>query len=154
MNTTSPDKHDPSSDARMVDLPWIDGTTRTVPEWTAYESQDKGIAYARDGGYSYRPNSGELLFAHHSGSRAVRILTEAGEPPVKVTVPTGIGAIVSFASRPDVPGHVLTREGWLGLNSWTRYEPIQIAQKLLHGARVLFEGVDEDKAEDDGSVDS
>lgn len=132
-----------TDNTHMVDLPWIDGTTRTVPEWTKYESQDKGVAYARDGGYSYRPNSGELLFAHHSGSRAVCILTEAPEPPVKVDVPTGIGAILSFATRPDVPGYVLTREGWLGLNSWTHYEPTQIAGLLRRGARVLYEGVDE-----------
>ena len=136
-----------TDNTRMVDLPWHDGTTRTVPEWTPYEAESGLVFAARDGGCSDGPNSnkgpGKLMHNHHDGSAAVRIFTEAPEPPVKVDVPTGIGAIVSFASRPDVPGHVLTREGWLGLNSWTHYEPIQIAKKLLHGARVLFEGVDE-----------
>ena len=131
-----------TDNTRMVDLPWHDGTTRTVPEWTPYVNRSGVVLYARDGGYSYTGGADSCIHLHHE-SAAVRILTEAPEPPVKVDVPTGIGAIVSFASRPDVPGHVLTREGWLGLNSWTRYEPIQIAKKLLHGARVLFEGVGE-----------
>ena len=132
---------------KMVDLPWHDGTTRTVPEWTVYEAANGSLFTARDGGYSLAVDPektfGNRLYHHSPDTSAVRIFTEAPEPPIKVDVPTGIGAIVSFASRPDVPGHVLTREGWLGLNSWTRYEPIQIAKKLLHGARVLFEGVDE-----------
>ena len=132
-----------TDNARMVDLPWTDGTTRTVPEWTRYESRYGSIYLARDGGYSFAGGTSRILRYHSADSTAVRIFTEAPEPPAKVDVPTGIGAIVSFASRPDVPGHVLTREGWLGLNSWTRYEPIQIAKKLLHGARVLFEGVGE-----------
>lgn len=68
---------------------------------------------------------------------------EAPESPVEVDVPTGIGAVVSFGSRPDVPGYVLTREGWLGLNSWTHYGPAHIADLLRRGARVLFEGVEE-----------
>ena len=132
-----------TDDTRMVDLPWIDGTTRTVPEWTTYESQDKGVAYARDGGYSYRPNSGELLFAHHSGSRAVRILTEAPEPPVKVDVPTGLGAVVSTPVYPNEPGYVLARKGWRGLETDQRYDPSEIAEELRRGARILYEGVDE-----------
>ena len=132
-----------TDNTHMVDLPWIDGTTRTVPEWTKYESQDKGVAYARDGGYSYRPNSGELLFAHHSGSRAVCILTEAPEPPAKVTVPTGIGAIVSGQPSPDRPTFVLDRRGWIGLHSEWRYEASAIAEALRDGGRVLYEGVDE-----------
>jgi hypothetical protein len=132
-----------TDDTRMVDLPWIDGTTRTVPEWTTYESQDKGVAYARDGGYSYRPNSGELLFAHHSGSRAVRILTEAPEPSVKVDVPTGIAAVVSTTAFPHIPFCVLTQDGWLGLLTRRAYDPSEIADRLRAGARVLYEGVDE-----------
>ena len=132
-----------TDNTHMVDLPWIDGTTRTVPEWTKYESQDKGVAYARDGGYSYRPNSGELLFAHHSGSRAVCILTEAPEPPVKVNVPTGLGAVVSTPVYPNEPGYVLARKGWRGLETDQRYDPSEIAEELRRGARILYEGVDE-----------
>lgn len=143
MNTTDPDKLDPSSDAHMVYLPWVDDTTRTVPEWTAYERIDGIIVFARDGGFSYERSEGSILNAHYINSVAVRIFTEAPKPPVKVDVPTGIGAVVSFGSRPDVPGYVLTREGWLGLNSWTHYGPAHIASLLRRGARVLFEGVDE-----------
>ena len=130
-----------TDNTHMVDLPWIDGTTRTVPEWTTYESQDKGVAYARDGGYSYRPNSGELLFAHHSGSRAVCILTEAPEPPAKVNVPTGLAAVVSLSIFPDSPGYVLTRNGWRGLRTDLTIDSSQIANELRDGARVLYEGV-------------
>lgn len=130
-----------TDNTHMVDLPWIDGTTRTVPEWTKYESQDKGVAYARDGGYSYRPNSGELLFAHHSGSRAVCILTEAPEPPVKVNVPTGLAAVVSLSIFPDSPGYVLTGNGWRGLRTDLTIDSSQIANELRDGARVLYEGV-------------
>lgn len=130
-----------TDNTRMVDLPWHDGTTRTVPEWTKYESQDKGVAYARDGGYSYRPNSGELLFAHHSGSRAVCILTEAPEPPAKVNVPTGLAAVVSLSIFPDSPGYVLTRNGWRGLRTDLTIDSSQIANELRDGARVLYEGV-------------
>ena len=61
-----------------------------------------------------------------------------------INVPTGIGAVVSFALHPDVPGYELTREGWLGLNSRMRYEPIQITYLLRRGAKVLFEGIEED----------
>ena len=128
---------------KMVDLPWHDGTTRTVPEWTSYEGCDGYLAFAREGGYSFKRTEGSLPFDHSANSAAVRIIAEAPEPPVKVNVPTGIGAVVSFALHPDVPGYVLTREGWLGLNSWTHYEPAQIAGLLRRGARVLYEGVEE-----------
>ena len=132
-----------TDNTRMVDLPWVDGTTRTVPEFTPYVERIGVVAFARDGGYSHRGVADSPICGHDDDSRAVRILTEAPEPPVKVNVPTGIGAILSFATRPDVPGYVLTREGWLGLNSWTHYEPTQIAGLLRRGARVLYEGVDE-----------
>ena len=130
-----------TDNTKMVDLPWYDGTTRTVPEFTPYVERVGAIAFARDGGYSYRGIADSPFRSHDSYSAAVRIFTEAPEPPVKV--PTGIGAVVSFALHPDVPGYVLTREGWLGLNSWTHYEPTQIAGLLRRGARVLYEGVDE-----------
>lgn len=130
-----------TDNTRMVDLPWVDGTTRTVPEFTPYVERIGVVAFARDGGYSYRGIADSPFRSHDSYSAAVRIFTEAPEPPVKV--PTGIGAVVSFALHPDVPGYVLTREGWLGLNSWTHYEPTQIAGLLRRGARVLYEGVDE-----------
>ena len=130
-----------TDNTRMVDLPWHDGTTRTVPEFTPYVERIGVVAFARDGGYSYRGIADSPFRSHDSYSAAVRIFTEAPEPPVKV--PTGIGAVVSFALHPDVPGYVLTREGWLGLNSWTHYEPTQIAGLLRRGARVLYEGVDE-----------
>ena len=130
-----------TDNTRMVDLPWHDGTTRTVPEWTPYKAVNGYVFFARDGGYSYRGIADSPFRSHDSYSAAVRIFTEAPEPPVKV--PTGIGAVVSFALHPDVPGYVLTREGWLGLNSWTHYEPTQIAGLLRRGARVLYEGVDE-----------
>ena len=132
-----------TDNTRMVDLPWVDGTTRTVPEFTPYVERIGVVAFARDGGYSYRGIADSPFRSHDSYSAAVRIFTEAPEPPVKVNVPTGIGAVVSFALHPDVPGYVLTREGWLGLNSWTHYEPTQIAGLLRRGARVLYEGVDE-----------
>ena len=130
-----------TDNTRMVDLPWVDGTTRTVPEFTPYVERIGVVAFARDGGYSYRGIADSPFRSHDSYSAAVRIFTEAPEPPVKV--PTGIGAVVSFALHPDVPGYVLTREGWLGLNSWTHYEPTQIAGLLRRGARVLYEGVEE-----------
>ena len=130
-----------TDNTKMVDLPWHDGTTRTVPEFTPYVERIGVVAFARDGGYSYRGIADSPFRSHDSYSAAVRIFTEAPEPPVKV--PTGIGAVVSFALHPDVPGYVLTREGWLGLNSWTHYEPTQIAGLLRRGARVLYEGVDE-----------
>ena len=130
-----------TDNTRMVDLPWHDGTTRTVPEFTPYVERIGVVLFARDGGYSHRGIADSPFRSHDSYSAAVRIFTEAPEPPVKV--PTGIGAVVSFALHPDVPGYVLTREGWLGLNSWTHYEPTQIAGLLRRGARVLYEGVDE-----------
>lgn len=131
-----------TDNARMVDLPWVDGTTRTVPEWTVYEAADGRILYARKNGYSQR---NRRYFSYHDeDSAAVRILTEAPEPPVKVTVPTGLGAIVSMAVYPNDPGYVLTRYGWRGLRTYDRYDPSEIADLLHKGARVLFEGVDED----------
>ena len=130
-----------TDNTRMVDLPWVDGTTRTVPEFTPYVERIGVVAFARDGGYSYRGIADSPFRSHDSYSAAVRIFTEAPEPPVKV--PTGIGAVVSFALHPDVPGYVLTREGWLGLNSWTHYGPAHIASLLRRGAVVIFEGVDE-----------
>lgn len=132
---------------KMVDLPWHDGTIRTVPEWTPYEAESGEVFAARDGGYSEGIDPSkpwcETTCPHIADTRAVRIFTEAPEPPVKVDVPTGIGAVVSFALHPDVPGYVLTREGWLGLNSWTHYEPTRIAGLLRRGARILYAGVDE-----------
>ena len=132
-----------TDNTHMVDLPWVDGTTRTVPEWTVYARRDGFLAFARDGGYCHILVADSFIYGHGDDSTAVRIFTEAPEPPVQVDVPTGIGAVVSFGSRPDVPGYVLTREGWLGLNSWTHYGPAHIADLLRRGARVLFEGVDE-----------
>lgn len=128
---------------RMVDLPWIDGTTRTVPEWTRYEGRDRYLVFARDGGYSFTDGTGRFLYRHDDDSKAVRILTEAPEPPVKVDVPTGIAAVVSSAVFPEGPGFVLTRDGWRGLHTHTEYHPSEIADKLRDGARVLYEGVDE-----------
>lgn len=122
-----------TDNARMVDLPWVDGTTRTVPEGTVYEAKDGIMHVALD--YVHRSSIAAV---------AVRIFTEAPEPPVKVNVPTGLGAIVSLSVSPDYPGFVLTRSGWRGLNSYTEYDPSEIATELHDGARVLFEGVDED----------
>ena len=137
-----------TDNTRMVDLPWVDGTTRTVPEGTAYETEAGLVYAARDGGYSHgiNPNKtwGEPIRPHNSYSAAVRTFTEAPEPPVKVSVPTGLGAIVSMPARPNEPGFVLAREGWRGLRTYDRYDPSEIADRLRVGARVLFEGVDED----------
>ena len=132
-----------TDNTKMVDLPWIDGTTRTVPEFTPYVERVGVALFARDGGYSYRASADSRIHPHDHDSAAVRILTEAPEPPVKVNVPTGIGAVVSMAISPNDPGFVLTNKGWRGLRTWTHYEPTQIANKLSDGARVLFEGVDE-----------
>lgn len=129
---------------RMVDLPWVDGTTRTVPEGTPYEMPDGYLAFARDGGFSFEVGTGHFFRGHEADSAAVRILTEAPEPPVKVNVPTGLGAIVSMPARPNEPGFVLAREGWRGLRTYDRYDPSEIDGRLRVGARVLFEGVDED----------
>ena len=131
----------------MVDLPWVDGTTRTVPEGTVYEAKSGLVRFARVGGYSLSPETiyGQRTHPHFAASAAVRIFTEAPEPPVKVDVPTGLGAIVSLSLYPHKPGYVLTREGWLGLSTGTTYGPSVIAEEFRKGARVLFEGVDEDK---------
>lgn len=128
---------------KMVDLPWIDGTTHTVPEWTPYVERVGVVAFARDGGYSYRRAVGSPIRNHDHYSAARCILTEAPEPPVKVDVPTGLGAVVSSAVFPDNPGFVLTRDGWRGLHTYTECHPSEIADRLRDGARVLFEGVDE-----------
>ena len=128
---------------KMVDLPWHDGTTRTVPEFTPYVERAGVVAFARDGGYSYRGSMDSPIRSHDDDSKAVRILTEAPEPPVKVDVPTGLGAVVSSAVFPDNPGFVLTRDGWRGLHTYTECHPSEIADRLRDGARVLFEGVDE-----------
>jgi len=132
-----------TDDTRMVDLPWIDGTTRTVPEFTPYVERIGVVAFARDGGYSYRGIADSPFRSHDSYSAAVRILTEAPEPPVKVNVPTGIGAIVSCRWTPDKPVFILGRHGWLGLNLNCQYEASAIAEVLREGGRVLYEGVDE-----------
>ena len=131
-----------TDNTKMVDLPWIDGTTRTVPEWTPYVTRSGVVLYARDGGYSYTGGADSCIHLHHD-SKAVRILTEAPEPPVKVDVPTGLGAVVSSAVFPDNPGFVLTRDGWRGLHTYTECHPSEIADRLRDGARVLYEGVDE-----------
>ena len=128
---------------KMVDLPWIDDTTRTVPEETPYVMRDGYLAYARDGGYSFAGEKDRILHYHSADSAAVRILTEAPEPPVKVDVPTGLGAIVSTPVYPNEPGYVLARKGWRGLETDQRYDPSEIAEELRRGARILFEGVDE-----------
>lgn len=132
---------------KMVDLPWHDGTTRTVPEGTVYESELGPVLAAREDGYSsgLDPESeyGGQIYRHFPTSAAVRIFTEAPEPPVKVDVPTGLGAVVSSAVFPDNPGFVLTRDGWRGLHTYTECHPSEIADRLRDGARVLYEGVDE-----------
>lgn len=137
-----------TDNTKMVDLPWVDGTTRIVPEWTVYLAANGSLFVALDGGYGVGIDPGvswdKTTYPHSALSSAVRIFTEAPEPPIKVNVPTGIGTIVSFTLFLDLPGYVLTREGWLGLNTWTHYEPAYIASLLRAGARVLYEGVDEE----------
>lgn len=132
----------------MVDLPWHDGTTRTVPEWTAYKAANGQLHFARNGGYSNSLSPEEpfgiRLYRHYEDSAAVRIFTEAPEPPVKVEVPTGIGAIVSVSMFPNLPGFVLMGNGWRGLRSHAKNDPSFIADQLRDGARVLFEGIEED----------
>lgn len=128
---------------KMVDLPWHDGTTRTVPEWTSYEGCDGYLAFAREGGYSFKRTEGSLPFDHSANSAAVRIIAEAPEPPVKVNVPTGIAAVVSTTAFPHIPFCVLTQDGWLGLLTRRAYDPSEIADRLRDGARVLYEGVEE-----------
>lgn len=130
-----------TDNTKMVDLPWHDGTTRTVPEGTPYQSLDLRALYAHKDGYNLR--QGGVYSYHDETSAAVRIFTEAPEPPVKVDVPTGIGAIVSFATHPRIPFCVLTQEGWLRLRTRIECNPDVIANELRLGARVLFEGVDE-----------
>ena len=137
-----------TDNTRMVDLPWVDGTTRTVPEGTVYETESGLVYSARDSGYSIGLNPetvyGKRTYHHDEDSDAVRIFTEAPEPPVKVNVPTKIAAVVSLTVFPDDPGFVLTRDGWREICTGTEYDPSEIADRLRVGARVLFEGVDED----------
>ena len=128
---------------KMVDLPWIDGTTHTVSEWTPYVGRDGYLAFAREGGYSFKRTAGKIPFDHSADSAAVLILAEAPEPPVKVDVPTGLGAVVSTPVYPNEPGYVLARKGWRGLETDRRYDPSEVANELRAGARILFEGVDE-----------
>ena len=130
---------------RMVDLPWHDGTTRTVPEGTAYMAVNGFVYLAQDGGCKFGLDAanGGRIHSYSPASAAVRIFTEAPEPPVKVDVPTGIGAVVSIPSSPHKPGYVLTRKGWSGLAAGRRYDKSEIVDELRAGARVLYEGVDE-----------
>ena len=134
-----------TDNTRMVDLPWVDGTTRTVPEGTAYMAVNGFVYLAQDGGcISARDAArGGRIHSHFPCSAAVRIFIEAPEPPVKVNVPTGLAAVVSVPGLPNEPGYVLTRNGWHGLRTCLRYDQSEIADKLCVGARVLFEGVDE-----------
>ena len=134
-----------TDNTKMVDLPWIDGTTRTVPDETPYMKRDGNLAYALDGGYSFSfaGRKARILRDHSANSAAVCILTEAPEPPVKVNVPTGLGAVVSTPVYPNEPGYVLARKGWRGLETDQRYDPSEIAEELRRGARILYEGVDE-----------
>lgn len=131
-----------TDNTRMVDLPWHDGTTRTVPEGTAYETLTRRALYAHKDGYKLQRDSC-YSSSYDAYSAAVRIFTEAPEPPVKVNVPTGIGAIVSQSAFKRWPAYVLGREGWLGLGSGRPYEASLIADEIRNGARVLFEGVAE-----------
>ena len=137
-----------NDNTRMVDLPWTDGTTRTVPEGTPFETKAGTVYAARDGGYSNIIHSKEgyafWVESHRPITAAVRIFTEAPEPPIKVNVPTKIAAVVSLTVFPDDPGFVLTRDGWREICTGTEYDPSEIADRLRVGARVLFEGVDED----------
>ena len=130
---------------KMVDLPWHDGTTRTVPEGTAYMAVNGFVYLAQDGGcISARDAArGGRIHSYSPASAAVRIFTEAPEPPVKVNVPTGLAAVVSTPVYPNEPGYVLARKGWRGLETDRRYDPSEVANELRAGARVLFEGVDE-----------
>lgn len=131
-----------TDNTKMVDLPWHDGTTRTVPEGAPYERLDGVLAYARKGGYSHLRGAGVTCRDHNVNSQAVRILTEAPEPPVKVKVPTGLAAVVSLSTSPDNPGYVLTRKGWRGLRTDMTLDKSEIVDELRAGARVLYEGVD------------
>lgn len=135
-----------TDNTKMVDLPWADGTTRTVPEGTVYEARYGLVYAARVDGYSnsLSPGYGKWTYPHCDDSAAVRIFTEAPEPPVKVNVPTGLGAIVSLPDPPHNPGYVLTRGVWLGLRTRVECDPDGIANMLRAGSRVLYEGVDKD----------
>ena len=130
---------------KMVDLPWNDGTTRTVPEGTAYMAVNGFVYLAQDGGcISARDAArGGRIHSHFPCSAAVRILTEAPEPPVKVNVPTGLAAVVSGQWTLDKPAYVLDRKGWRGLFTDRRYSVNEIAKEIRKGAVVLYEGVDE-----------
>lgn len=130
-----------TDNTKMVDLPWHDGTIRTVPEGTPYQSLDRRALYAHKDGYNLR--HGGFYSYHDETSAAVRIFTEAPEPPVKVTVPTGIGAIVSASMYPNEPCYVLGPDGWRSLRTYIKFDPSEIAEELRDGARVLYEGVDE-----------
>ena len=134
-----------TDNTRMVDLPWHDGTTRTVPEGTAYMAVNGFVYLAQDGGcISARDAArGGRIHSYSPASAAVRIFIEAPEPPVKVNVPTGLAAVVSMSISPDDPGYVLTRKGWRGLRTDVTLDSSQVANELRAGARVLFEGVDE-----------
>ena len=131
-----------TDNTRMVDLPWHDGTTRIVPEGTAYMAVNGFVYLAQDGGcISARDAArGGRIHSHFPCSAAVRIFTEAPEPPVEVDVPTGIGAIVSGRWTPDRPVFVLDRYGWRSLRADEQYGVSEIAEALRKGARVLFEG--------------
>lgn len=135
------------SDTKMVDLPWADGNTRTVPEWTVYMAVNGYVYFARDGGYSYGTDQkdgpvGTWIFNHHNKTVAVRIFGELSEPPVKANVPTSLGAIVSPSPFSNNLGYVLTQNGWCGLFTGRRYNPSEIADELRLGARVFYEGDD------------
>lgn len=131
------------SNEKTCTIPWHDGTDREVEVGTACETKSGFIRYASEGGY--QTNRGESNEVWPWGSRkVVRIFTEAPEPPVKVNVPTGLGAIVSLPDPPHNPCYVLTRGGWLGLSLRFECDPDGIANMLRDGARVLFEGVDKD----------
>ena len=134
-----------TDNTKMVDLPWHDGTTRTVPEGTAYMAVNGFVYLAQDGGcISARDAArGGRIHSHFPCSAAVRIFIEAPEPPVKVKVPTGIGAIVSLPNDKRRPGFVHDWKGWRGLGLGKRYEVSEIADELRDGAVVLYAGVDE-----------
>ena len=126
-------------------IPWHDGTEREVEIGTACEGDTGYLRYADKGGYQLSRSDLGNGDPYPWGYRSVaRIFTEAPEPPVKVTVPTGLGAIVSLPKLPHNPGYVLTRGGWLGLRTRVECDPDGIANMLRKGARVLFEGVDKD----------
>lgn len=95
-----------SDNTNMVDLPWHDGTTRVVPEWTLYQTELGTMLTARDGGYSHGSRSETTpvrwFYPHRKASAAVRIFIEAPEPPVKAApepplpeLPTSTGAIIA-----------------------------------------------------------